>query len=105
MHLVRVRAYLRPNESLITAKSHRAAKLKLVSVSLAVDRNSWVVTFILTKGYKNTAERQVKSGPHMLKREKKNDDIQNSLTYPDILILENLYGHFLLITLTENMIY
>lgn len=41
----------------------------------------------------------------MLKREKKKDDIQNSLTYPDILILENLYGHFLLITLTENMIY
>lgn len=41
--------YLCPNESLITAKSHRAAQLKLVTIPLSVDWNTRVMTFILTK--------------------------------------------------------
>lgn len=44
--------YLCPNKALVTTKSHRAAQLKLVTISLTVDRNSWVMTFILTKCYK-----------------------------------------------------
>lgn len=49
--------YLCPNESLIAAKSHGAPQLKLVTIPLTIDRNSWVMTFILTKCYRETTER------------------------------------------------
>lgn len=42
--------YLSPNKPVITAKSHRAAELKLVTVPLTVDGNSWIVTFVLSEG-------------------------------------------------------
>lgn len=70
LHSVRLRIYLRPDESLIAAKSHRAAELKLVSVPLAIDGNSWVMTFVLTKGYRNTTGRKVKTGSSTLKEKK-----------------------------------
>lgn len=56
--------YLCPNESLITAKSHRAAQLELVAIPLTIDRNSWVMTFILPKCYsEKNNERKVKKQP------------------------------------------
>ena len=42
--------YLCSNESLVTAKSHGAAELKLVTIPLTIDRNPRVMTLILTKG-------------------------------------------------------
>lgn len=50
--------YLSPNESLITAKRHWAAKLKLVTVPLTIYWDSWVMTFILTKCYREKITRE-----------------------------------------------
>lgn len=50
--------YLSPNESLITAKRHWAAKLKLVTVPLTIYWDSWVMAFILTKCYREKITRE-----------------------------------------------
>lgn len=50
--------YLCSDESLITTKGHRAAKLKLVTIPLSIDRDSRIMTFVLTKCYTETKRRE-----------------------------------------------
>lgn len=64
---------------MITTKSHGAAEQKLISIPLTIDRNSWVMTFILTEGYGKTTEREeLKSGPiHRINCKKLGKSLEN----------------------------